>query len=343
MIEPRSGNILDDHATALVNTVNTFGVMGKGIALQFRQAFPENYEVYRRACEKGEVTPGHMLVVPTNRLQNPKYIINFPTKRHWKGKSRIEDIKVGLVDLVAVLKRERIESIAIPPLGCGNGGLDWQDVRPLIVDALGSLPTVVVHLYEPHGAPAVEAMRIATKKPHLTSNGAALLSVMRDYGIPGYQLTLLEIQKLAYFLQMAGQPWKLNFEKNKYGPYAEELNHVLQRMEGHYIRGYGDRSREASVRVLAEGSETADQILMDEVSTVERVARVAELIEGFETPHGMELLASVHWVTQESAIAKTDWQESFALIQSWNERKQKVFPASQVRVAFGQLKHQGWI
>lgn len=343
MIEARTGNILDAHAAALVNTVNTFGVMGKGIALQFRQAFPENYEVYRRACEKGEVKPGHMLVVPTNRLENPRYIINFPTKRHWKGKSKIEDIKAGLTDLVAVLRREQILSVAVPPLGCGNGGLDWRDVRPLIVKALACVPEVTVHLYEPHGAPEVEAMPVATKRPNLNSNGAALLSVMADYGIPGYRLTLLEIQKLAYFLQIAGQPWNLNFEKNKYGPYAEALNHVLQRMEGHYIRGYGDRSREASVRVLPEGSAAANQVLIEEVGTVERVQRVSELIEGFETPHGMELLASVHWVAQESATARSDWQRAFSLIQSWNERKKKVFPASHVRAAFNQLHQHRWI
>jgi len=343
MIEARTGNILEDHAAALVNTVNTFGVMGKGIALQFRQAFPENYEVYRRACEKGEVKPGHMLVVPTNRLENPRYIINFPTKRHWKGKSKIEDIKSGLTDLVAVLQREQIRSIAIPPLGCGNGGLNWEDVRPLILEALTALPNVVVHLYEPHGAPEVEAMRVATRKPNLTSNGAALLSVMTDYGILGYKLTLLEIQKLAYFLQIAGQPWRLDFVKDKYGPYAEALNHVLQRMEGHFIRGYGDRSREASVRVLPEGSEAANEVLIDEVGTAERVQRVAELIEGFETPHGMELLASVHWVTQESVAAKSDWHEAFALVQAWNERKLRVFPASHVRAAFTRLQDHSWI
>ena len=284
-----------------------------------------------------------MLVVPTNRLENPRFIINFPTKRHWKGKSKIEDIKTGLIDLVAVLQREQISSIAIPPLGCGNGGLNWEEVRPLIVKAVASVPNIAVHLFEPHGAPEVEAMPIATKRPNLTSNMAALLGVMTDYGIPGYTLTMLEIQKLAYFLQVAGQPLKLAFEKSKYGPYAEALNHVLQRMEGHFIRGYGDRSREASVRVLPEASEATEEILADEVGTVERVLRVAELIEGFETPHGMELLASVHWVTQESAKAKMDWQEAFSLIQAWNERKQRIFPAAQIRATFSQLQNQSWI
>ncbi len=343
MLESRTGNILDDDATALINTVNTVGVMGKGIALQFRQAFPENYEIYRRACAKGEVQPGRMLVVPSNGLTNPRYIINFPTKRHWKGKSRIEDIKSGLVDLVDFLQRERIKSVAIPPLGCGNGGLNWAEVRPLIVDALATIPSITVHLYEPQITPAVESMPVATKKPNLTSNGAALLGVLMDYGIPGYRLTRLEIQKLAYFLQAAGQPSKLEFVKEQYGPYAEALNHVLQRMEGHFIRGYGDRSGEASVRVLDEGVTAANAIMAEEDHLAGRVQRVAELIEGFETPHGMELLASVHWITQENVEAKASWEVSFKLLQDWNERKRRIFPIPHVQAAFGQLKSHSWI
>jgi len=217
--------------------------MGKGIALQFKQAFPRNYELYRRACEHGAVAPGKMFVVPTNRLGNPQFIINFPTKRHWKGKSRMDDITAGLVDLVEVIRREDIPSVAIPPLGCGNGGLDWDEVRPKIVSALSVLPDVRVLLFTPEGAPAVEDMVVATARPRMNQNRAALIRMMLDYDVPGYRLTLLEIQKLAYFLQIAGQPLKLKFVKQQYGPYAEELNYVLQRMEGHFIRGYGDRSR----------------------------------------------------------------------------------------------------
>ena len=189
------------------------------------------------------------------------------------------------------LQRERIKSVAIPPLGCGNGGLNWNDVRPLIVDALATIPSIAVHLYEPQITPAVDEMPVATKTPKLTSNGAALLGVLMDYGIPGYRLTRLEIQKLAYFLQAAGQPSKLEFVKEQYGPYAEALNHFLQRMEGHFIRGYGDRSGEASVRVLDEGVTAANAIMAEEDHLAGRVQHVAELIEGFETPHGMELFS----------------------------------------------------
>src|SRR5271165_3158838 len=233
MIYRGDGDLLKTPAEALVNTVNTVGVMGKGIALQFKLAYPANYAAYEAACKREEVRIGKMFIF--RRESNPRFIINFPTKRHWKGKSKIEDIKSGLEALIEVVKKEHIQSIAIPPLGCGNGGLDWDEVRPKIVSALSKLPDVNVLVFTPEGAPAVEEMPVATAPPRMNQNRAALITMMLDYGIPGYRLTLLEIQKLAYLLQIVGQPLKLKFVKQKYGPYAEELNFVLQRMEGHFI------------------------------------------------------------------------------------------------------------
>jgi O-acetyl-ADP-ribose deacetylase (regulator of RNase III) len=147
MIEHVKGNLLEADAEALVNAVNIVGVMGKGIALQFRQAFPDNYNFYRKACEHNQVKPGKMLVFV--RPTNPRYIINFPTKRHWKDKSKIEDIEDGLQDLIEVVKNREIQSIAVPRLGCGLGGLHWEDVRPMIEKAFVDLPDVKVLLYAP--------------------------------------------------------------------------------------------------------------------------------------------------------------------------------------------------
>lgn len=337
MVELTRGNILQADVEALVNTVNTFGVMGKGIALQFRQAYPRNYELYKRACERSEVAPGKMFVVPTQKLENPRLIINFPTKRHWKGKSRIEDIEAGLVDLVNVIRREQITSIAIPPLGCGNGRLDWDDVRPRIQKALQAVSGVKVLLYEPGGAPMADAMPVDTKRPRMNNNRAAMITTMLSYGIPGYRLTLLELQKLAYFLQVAGQPLKLNFVKQQFGPYAEALNHFLQRMEGHFIRGYGDRSGEASVMVLPGAASEAVEFLATDNETMERIDAVGKLIEGFETPHGMELLATVHWILQENARAVSDLEAAVELVHAWSDRKRAVFPAKHIIAAHKHL------
>jgi O-acetyl-ADP-ribose deacetylase (regulator of RNase III) len=156
MIEFKQGNLLEEKTEALVNTVNCVGVMGKGIALQFKQAFPNNFQQYKKACEAKEVQPGHVLTISTGSLSNPCYIINFPTKRHWKDKSRIEDVQSGLKALTAEVQQLGIRSIAIPPLGCGNGGLDWVKVKPLIEAAFAQLPDVQAIVFEPAGTPAAD-------------------------------------------------------------------------------------------------------------------------------------------------------------------------------------------
>jgi len=136
-IDSKSGDLLAEDAEALVNAVNCVGVMGRGIALQFKRAFPANFVAYREACARGEVCPGRMFVFETGLPTNPRYVINFPTKRHWREKSRMADICSGLIDLREVIRRRAIRSVAIPPIGCGLGGLDWGEVAPRIEKALG--------------------------------------------------------------------------------------------------------------------------------------------------------------------------------------------------------------
>lgn len=341
MIQHTSGNLFDATVEALVNTVNTVGVMGKGIALQFRQAFPQNYKVYRTACRRGEVRMGRMFV--TTRLTEPRFIINFPTKRHWRGKSRIDDIEAGLQDLARVIEQRRIRSIAIPPLGCGNGGLDWEEVRPRIEEALEPLKGVKVLLFEPRGAPDVERMPVRTSRPRMTRGRASLLTVLEHYAVPGYRLSLLEVQKLAYFLQVAGEPLKLQFVKGKYGPYVETIHHVLQRIEGHFIRGYGDRSGEASMRLLPDAVRSARAFLERHPEVSPRLERVARLIEGFETPYGLELLSSVHWLAQEDEAVASDVLAAVRAVPSWSERKRHLFRRRHIEIAWKQLKSQEWI
>lgn len=149
MITFTTGDILAANADALVNTVNCVGIMGRGLALQFKNAFPENFKAYEAACRRQEVQPGRMFVFETGTMTNPKFIINFPTKRHWRGKSRMEDIEAGLQALVEEVGARDIRSIAIPPLGSGLGGLNWADVRARITATLGELQDVDVIVYEP--------------------------------------------------------------------------------------------------------------------------------------------------------------------------------------------------
>ncbi len=342
MIEQAHGNLLRADVEALVNTVNTVGHMGKGIALQFKQAFPDNFRAYAQAVRKGAVVPGRVLVVPTGFVTNPRYIINFPTKRHWRGRSRMEDIEAGLADLVRETRRLGIRSMAVPPLGCGNGGLDWRDVEPRILRALRELPEVRVLLYPPRGAPSPDEMPVRTGRPNMTPARALLVKLMEQYGELAYRLTLLEVHKLAYFLQEAGEPMRLVYEQGHYGPYARNLNKVLERIEGHFTRGYGDSQKpDAEIGLLGGAVERADAVLATHDESKKRLERVSELIEGFETPYGMELLSSVHWVWKHNrAHAAGDAVEA---VHGWSERKKRMFSARHIQVAWNQLASTGWL
>ncbi|AEV20795.1 Appr-1-p processing domain protein [Geobacillus thermoleovorans CCB_US3_UF5] len=337
MIIQKKGNLLEDESEALVNTVNCVGVMGKGIALQFKQAYPEMFSEYEKACRRGEVQIGKMHVFSTGTLLPPKYIINFPTKRHWRHRSRLEDIEQGLADLVNVVKELNIHSIALPPLGCGNGGLRWEVVRPKIEAAFASLQDVTVHLYEPAGSPQPDRMNIRTSRPRMTRARALLLLLMNDYLLPGYHLSLLEVQKLAYFLQEVGEPLKLRFVKGEYGPYADNLNHVLLRINGHFLSGVGDRSGRAEIRVLPHAVQEAEEQLHEDVEAKNHLKRVRMIIRGFETPYGLELLATVHWVVKEHPHIKNDLDAVADAVGSWNERKRKLFPKRHIAKALTHL------
>ncbi len=344
MVELKQGDILQAEAEALVNTVNTVGVMGRGIALQFRKAFPENFRQYEHACEHGQVHLGHMFVYETERLTGPRYIINFPTKRHWKGNSRIQYIQQGLSDLVRVIRERNIQSIAIPPLGCGLGGLEWNEVRPLIVGAVRALPDVRVLLYEPKGAPAPELMVKEKRRPQMTIGRAVLVELIRRYlaAVMDPAVSLLEIHKLMYFMQEAGQPLNLKYEKGTYGPYSKNPRHVLSHIEGYFITGYGDADDRPgrSIELLPAAIEEARQFLREDPKARVRFEQVASLIKGFETPIGMELLSTVHWVVTREGATSED--EAIAKTYAWGPRKRS-FAAKQIRIAWTVLKDKGWL
>jgi O-acetyl-ADP-ribose deacetylase (regulator of RNase III) len=342
MIELSRGNLLKADAQALVNTVNCVGFMGKGIALQFKQAYPDNFRAYERACKAEEVRPGRMLVVPTGELSGPRFIINFPTKRHWRGNSRMEDIDSGLNALVDEVRRLKITSIAVPPLGCGNGGLNWSDVRPRIEKAFEALPAVRVLLFEPNGAPNASDAVIRTARPNMTVGRALLIKLLEQYSALEYRKTLLEVQKLAYFMQEAGQQLKLQYREHLYGPYAPNLKKVLEVVEGHYLRGYVDSERpDVEIDLLEGAVEAADDFLRTDESASARLSRVASVIEGYETPYGMELLATVHWVGRHKGARSAT--EAVELVHSWSSRKAQLFRTSHIHAAWERLSSKGWL
>lgn len=343
-VQIKHGDLLrDDGVDAIVNTVNCVGVMGKGIALQFKNKWPANFAAYKAACDLGQVQPGRMFVFDSGGLVKPHYIINFPTKKDWRGKSKIEYIRDGLVDLIAQVRRLNIRSIAIPPLGCGNGGLNWTDVRPLIEAAFSQLPDVVAHLFSPDGAPDPKTMEVRTSRPKMTEGRAAILKVLDTYRSLGYGLSRIEVQKLAYFLQEAGEHLRLSFVQHQYGPYSDELRHALQRMEGHFIRGLGDGVVEAEIEPDPGALADAEAFVVAHGNTGldARVQRVGELIEGFQSPYGMELLATVHWV---GMYGKADsLAAALSQVQNWNDRKRRLMKKEHVEAAWDRLHDQQWL
>lgn len=339
------GDLLkQDDVDAIVNTVNCVGVMGKGIALQFKNKWPENFRAYAAACAAKEVRPGRMFVFDSGGLVKPNYIINFPTKDHWRGKSRIEFIHAGLQDLVATVTRLGIRSIAVPPLGCGNGGLDWNDVRPLIESAFAHMPGVEIRLFEPSGSPDPKQMEVRTTRPAMTAGRAAILKVLDTYRALEYGLSRIEVQKLAYFLQESGEGLNLAFVKHNYGPYSKKLHHALNRMEGHFIRGLGDGVVEAEIEPLADALSEADQFLAEgsHAALAQRVERVSHLIDGFQSPYGMELLATVHWVATREQHGQ-NFDRVLSAVHAWNKRKAKIMQPAHVRTAMDRLIEQDWL
>ena len=348
MIEIVRGNLLQANVEALVNTVNTEGVMGKGIALQFRRAYPAMFDAYAKDCKAGRVKLGHMHVYDLGGIvtSGPRWIVNFPTKGHWKARSRLGDIEAGLADLIKTICELGIRSIAVPPLGCGHGGLNWADVRPMIEEAFARIPEVRTLLFAPDGSPDAADMPNRTTEPELTTGRAALIALVDGYlkGLLDPNVTLLEIHKLMYFLQEAGQDLKLQYEAQLYGPYARNLRHVLNRLEGHMLTGFGDGSDrpDKPIELVAGAVEKATKYLADDRQTLSRMARVQKLIEGFEDPYGLEVLSSVHWVMCHDSRARDSVEEAIKRVQNWNLRKRKLIKPAHIEAAWRRLHREEW-
>jgi O-acetyl-ADP-ribose deacetylase (regulator of RNase III) len=349
MIEQGRGNLLAAETDALVNTVNTVGVMGKGIALQFKRAFPANFRAYQAACQRGEVQLGQVWTFDTGVIGPRRYILNFPTKKHWRSDSRLQDIATGLDSLVATVREFGVTSIAMPALGCGNGGLAWADVLPLIERACERMEDVRAVVFAPEGAPPPEAMPNALPRPPLSQSRALLLTAISHYLARARLqevrdgISELEIQKLAYFLQILGAPLRLTFVRGTYGPYAPALGHTLDAMEGHHLTGLGDRSARVTefvpINPVRASIDEAERSVNAEPADGHRLASLLELVEGFETPYSLELLATVHFASGHEPrtadpAALTD------RVAGWSLRKARMFTPKHVAVAAHRLEER---
>jgi O-acetyl-ADP-ribose deacetylase (regulator of RNase III) len=294
------GDILEAQTEALVNTVNTVGVMGKGVALAFKRRFPDNYEFYRQACERDEVEIGRMLVFETGRLQ-PRYIINFPTKEHWRDSSKLHYIEQGLRDLVRKVRDLGIRSIAVPALGCGNGGLDWAQVRSLIAEAFQPLKDVEVLVFEPQKAPATQPRPLIERTPM-----AALIYLIARYGQIEEEITGQDVYQLARLLKVAGI--SVCRSRRKHGDLAfSTVERKCREMEklGYLSAWKGYRGRKV-YHVPAEIVEVVQRVLERNPKARAAVERVARHMEGFESTYALRLLTDVLRFRKDNPLFRND-------------------------------------
>lgn len=327
---------MESGSEALVNTVNTVGVMGKGIALSFKKSFPNVFNEYKKAVDTGKFQIGRVQIVPTGQL-TPKYVMNFATKKHWRHPSKLQYIEEGLVDLKKKISEYNIKSISIPPLGCGNGKLDWDDVKPLMVSALEEISEKTdIVIYEPGFS---NQKMIQKENVKLTSARAMLIYLLKEYQSLGYTINMLVAQKLAYFLQLKGEPLNLNFEKGHYGPYAHKLLHLLKYLNGFYIWfKEEDNKPGTSISIDKKNYRRVKKYIERELNEDQknRIQNVLQFIYGYESPYGLELLATVDFVKRNTNIQ--DLEEIQKEIYNWTTRKKNLMKPFHIEVA---SKHVG--
>jgi hypothetical protein len=295
---------------------------------------------------------GKMFVTENKELFGPRWIINFPTKTHWRVKTKIEWVEDGLKDLVRVIREKKIHSIAIPPLGCGNGGLDWGDVRPLIEVALAELDGVNAIVYEPTSKYQNVAKRTGVEK--LTPARALVAEMVRRYCVLGIDCSILEVQKLGWFIErgvrrfQVSDPLKFEFQANRYGPYSHNLTKLLDSLDGSYLR-CDKRLADADPLDLIWFNEAKYDRVQAYLNSGEgkEFSRVLEwaatTIDGFESPLGMELLATIDWMKQHDGIEPTvegvmEGLKEWAGGEAAGQRKLKIFDPRLVAIALEKLE-----
>ena len=312
MIEYKTGSIIAEDAEALVNTVNCVGVMGEDWRCSLKTPFPKISRRTQRRVNGEKFSRPHVRF-ETGQLTNPRYIINFPTKRHWRGKSRMSDINDGLDALVSEIRARGTRS------SCHSAARKWSRrttvVRRTFEDRanLERLQDVKIVVFEPRESPDTKEIVTSREVPNMTTGRAALVGLMQRYlaGLMDPFVTLLEVHKLLYFMQEAGEPLQLRYTKAIYGPYAENLCHVLRAVEGHLISGYADGgdAPDKQLELVPGAVPDASAFLEDRLESRARFDQVADLVQGFETPFGLEMLSTVHWVisVRGPSLASKRW------------------------------------
>jgi uncharacterized protein YwgA/O-acetyl-ADP-ribose deacetylase (regulator of RNase III) len=360
MIRVLIGDIFESKAQTLVNTVNTVGVMGKGIALGFRKRFPEMYEDYARRCERHEVQLGRPYFF---RRMIPPHVLNFPTKGHWRSVSKLSDIVVGLEYLGNHISEWGITSLAVPPLGCGEGQLEWRVVGPTLHRYLSALG-VPVELYAPFGTPHEELQpdflynrrEIASASGdrgkslpsfHLEPGWVALVAIIEEVSKERYHWPIGRVgfQKLAYFATEAGIPTGLSYRRGSYGPYAPEVKQVLSKLINNGLIVERKRGRMLAADVgptYGDAKRGYESFLLEWPS---QIARVVDLVVRMDTDDA-EIAATVHFSARrlrETLGRQPSEAEIFDYVMEWKNRRRPPLNVGDVALAIRRLNVLGWI
>ncbi|PSQ99060.1 MAG: hypothetical protein BRD51_02455 [Bacteroidetes bacterium SW_11_64_17] len=353
MIEITRGDLFAADVAALVNPVNGVGIMKRGLSRQFKTRFPENHEQYRAACAPDPLTPGTVLVHDRGGLfgdaDRPRYILNVVTKQHWSDLSGRDHIETGVAEVAETVQARAIDSLAVPALGCGGGGLDWTDVRPILKSGLAPLADADtrVLLFAPRSSEPLDdtgadnAGRLSAA-PALTQGRALLLLLLNVSRSGDEGPTIHTTHNLAYLLQCAGEPLRLRFEPDPHGLQAPGLDAVLRRMEGHFLDRTSADGRER-LRPYSDAVSRAKASVSSTPEASARLDRTRQLIGDFLSDEGLKLLATVLWIVRHDPEARRAPTPVVRTVHDWSRRTATRFSAEQIAAAWTRLRKHGWL
>jgi len=349
------GNLFDSKAQTLVNTVNCVGVMGKGIALEFKKRFPEMHSEYVKLCAGGQVRLGQPYVFKRDKLP---WILNFPTKGHWRAVAKLGDIERGLEYLLAHYKRWGLTSIAVPPLGCGLGQLEWRVVGPTLNRYLSQME-IPVELYAPHGTPHDELTPeflqgdLFDEPSHMPDaqwvqpSSVALVEILARLERQPYHphIGRTFFQKIAYVATAKGLPTGLEFEKGSYGPFSPELKQTISRLLNNGLIKEQQAGRMFLVRV---GSTYADAHAAYESAIRKWEGIIADTVDLFMRMNSQQaeiaatVLFSAAAAGKQAGSPPTE-RQVFDYAMQWKQRRRPSLEASNVALAVRNLAARGWL
>lgn len=325
-----TGDLLKSDAYAIVNTVNCEGYMGKGIAYQFKLRFPEMNLEYERKCKSRDLYPGKLHCYNTGN----KLIINFPTKDKWREKSKMEYIVSGLDELVKIIKEYNITSIAIPPLGSGNGGLIWSDVKREIIKRLKDISDKTdIYVYEP----SQNYKPTITIEPKLSLSALILMQI--KFKLKKERFDKIGLQKTAYFMNILSNTEFFHFEKAQYGPFAHSIEVIIKNIN-EFQQYYGVKTTNEAYDILK--SKIVSKSVQDKLDLyIPFIEKAASFTNHFETTTEVEGAGTALFIIQKGKM--TELNEIIRQFKNWSEDKEARFSEENIKNAVSSLEEYGFI